>query len=435
MRERAKPRHPIRYWMGQLFALPVAALEYAAGKWAAVSASIRLAEEAAPLRLSASAMARLKLDWERLLPAGAAAEGKTGAPAAGWTEAERALIERIREETAALNRNNVTRTEAYRAIYFRLPELHWALLAHMVSRNGGWNMTDLRGEWLPRLLTEEQRTSVFQFLEQANAAIFHDAYPQLKLYEWSVREGKSLFHLLPAFDVSLFMEPVWRLFWRERDPVPLTVALIVNEQHYIEQRVVKQPYMLEHVLHTLFFGLQSLLQLNGVVFPYGRGNVSGRWGAETEPRLVGLVLERFEDIHERIELGKRLYALLFGLPAVYNGVRRFACAVPHTGSRADYAPHLFARSRTMEQQPLYEERLQGRTLKQGAPLLYSPELESAWADQPVAQLASADWFQGLSAVERYFRQLPVPRLFEMTEEHMRMLNKLELAVLAAQEGK
>lgn len=419
-------RRSFGYWLRQLLALPGAAFDYAVGKWGAMSASHTMIEEAIPLQLSASAVAKLKYAWSKPY-ASLEAEG-----AGGWSALELALIEQIRAETAACNRNNVTRTEAYRSVYFRTPELHWALLAHMVSRNGGWNMTDLQGEWLPWLLRAEQREAVFQFLEKANTLIFHDAYPQLLLYEWSRREGRSLFHLLPAFGVSVFMTPVWKQFWRDRDPVPLTIALIVNEQHYIEQRVVQHPYFCEKVLHTLFFGLQSLLQLNGVIFPYGSAQ---KGDGIAVLRLSGLILERFENLQERIEFGKRLYAMLFGIPRVYTGARCFAGAVKHTGSRADYAPHMFARIRQKPPQRVYVERLLGGRLKPGAEPLYSPELSAAWGDQPLEPPETGDWFRSTADVAPYFQKLPLPHSFEITNEYGLMLNKIELAVLAMQRGK
>ncbi|MBD2871435.1 DUF2515 domain-containing protein [Paenibacillus sp. IB182493] len=385
-----------------------------------MSASHEMAEEAVPLRLSQASAAKLAAAWTKL-------GGSASVPLSGE---ELVLAGRLREETAAANRNNVTRTEAYRQVYFRTPELHWALLAHTVSRNGGWNMTDLQGEWLPRLLRSDQREDVFLFLERANAYIFQDAYPQLLLYERSKRLGRSLFHLLPALGVSAFMQPVWRLFWRDRDPVPLTVALIVNEQHYIEERVVQHSYFRDKVLHTLFFGLQSLLQLNGVIMPYGAGRGQGAGGSPL--RLAGLIMERFERLEERIEFGKRLYAVLFGIPRVREGVCRFAAAAPHTGSRADYAPDLFARVRRLPPGRPYAERLLGGRLKPGAEPLYSPELGAAWSDRPFPAPEPGDWFRSAEGVAPYFRKLPLPRQFEITNEYGLMLNKIELAVLAAQ---
>ncbi|MGO4348730.1 DUF2515 domain-containing protein [Paenibacillus sp. MCAF9] len=419
-------RRTFGYWLGQLLALPSAAFDYAVGKWGAMSASDAMIAEATPLQLSASSVAKLKYAWSKHF------ESADASAVPSWNEEELALIERIRAETAAANRNNVTRTEAYRILYFRTPELHWALLAHMVSRNGGWNMTDLQGEWLPWLLNSEQRLAVFRFLEQANALIFQDAYPQLLLYERSRREGRSLFHLLPAFGVSSFMAPVWKQYWRDRDAVPLTIALIVNEQHYIEQRVVQLPFFREKVLHTLFFGLQSLLQLNGVIFPYGNG--PGKGEGAFALRLSGLILERFENIEERIEFGKRLYAMLFGVPRVNEGARSFAAAVKHTGSRADYAPHMFTRVRQQPPQPIYKERLLGARLKPGAEPLYSPELSTAWNDQPIEMPEPGDWFTSVADISPYFQKLPMPHSFEITNEYGLMLNKIELAVLAVQRG-
>ncbi|WP_246096157.1 DUF2515 domain-containing protein [Paenibacillus sinopodophylli] len=430
-------RRSITYWFRQLLALPAAALAYAAGKWTAMSASHAMLNDAVPLQLSSSTTAKLKGAWSKQL-----SFPELPASPPNFTVQELAIIARIRAETDACNRNNVTRTEAYRSIYFRMPELHWALLAHMVSRNGGWNMTDLQGEWLPSLLNMEQREAVFRFLERANVLIFQDAYPQLLLYEWSRREGRSLFHLLPEFGVSVFMGPVWKQFWRDGDAVPLTVALIVNEQHYIEGRVVKHPYFQEKVLHTLFFGLQSLLQLNGVLFPYGNGSgrVNGSEGENDKVgdvaklRLSGLILERFEKLPERIEFGKRLYAMLFGIPRVYDGVRCFAGAVKHTGSRADYAPQMFARVRQQPPESVYKERLLGGRLKSGAEPLYSPELGAAWKDRPLEKPEHSDWFGSLEAVWSYFEKLPLPHSFEITNEYGLMLNKIELAVLAMQRG-
>ena len=275
-----------------------------------------------------------------------------------------------------MNRSNVTRTEAYRQYYLRRPEVHWALLAHLVSRNGGWNMTDLQGEWLPRLLDTAKRRATFGMLERANALIFQDAYPQLLLYEESRRSGRSLIHLLSSFGVSAFMGPVWQQFLRTGDAVPLTIGLIVNEQHFIEGRVVQNAYYRRKVLNTFFFGMQSVLQLNQVIFPYGKDE-------NGDPQLAGLILEDFSDLHERIEFGKRLYALLFGVPGVAKGVLAFVKASRHTGSRSDYAPELFAPVRRLPPAANYEERLSGGRLRPGAEPLYSPPLHAAWSERPV----------------------------------------------------
>ncbi|EXX85188.1 hypothetical protein BG53_09225 [Paenibacillus darwinianus] len=487
--DRLKKARQVTRRLARLAVWPMAFVRYTADKWEAYAASRRMVKSAERLRLLEQAVRELKEAWAKqagdataeanaLMEAAqhepgtpghadkGGASGVASAPGAGgaWSSAllpglpllptptlgerERAILHRVRERTRQLNRNNVTRTEAYRAIYFRTPELHWALLAHMVSRNGGWNMSDLQGEMLPRLLGLEQREATFLMLERANALIFHDAYPQLLLYEEGKRLGRDLSGLLPALGVSSFMVPVWKQFGRKQDPVPLTVALIVNEQHYIEKRVVRNPMFRQSVLDTMFFGLQSLLQLNQVVFPYGVDFPIGErsapivFGRERNIgtgeglRLAGLILEDFDSLRERIEFGKRLYALLFGIPAIRKGVHRFAKAVRHTASRADYAPELFAPVRQRHPQRPYRPRLDGLRLRPGAEPLYSPNLGDAWSDREVGAAEPGDWFAGETGnvrhVERYFRTLPLPAAFEITNEYGFALGKLELAAIAAE---
>jgi hypothetical protein len=365
---------------------------------------------------------------ERELDSATPAKGNAAAaahlqPLYPSAEAEKQLLQHIRKETEYRNRNNVTRTQAYWDLYVRRPELHWALLAHMVSRNGGWCMTDLKGELLPYLLNETQTGHIFTFLERANALIFHDAYPQLLLYEASLRAKRPLFHLLGLMNISVFMRPVWELFWERRDSALLTTALIINEQHYIEERVVQNPLFRKYVIDTLFFNAQSLLQLNQIVFPYVD---------EEKLRLAGLVLEDFSNLNERIEIGKKLYALLFGIPIVFQGVKTFAERTRHTASRADYWPHLFAPIRKAPPVPRgqLKEWLDGCSLRPGASPLYSPPLEGTWRDLPVAEPEPGDWFHKTASCISYVTSTEPPFSFEMTHEYCFGLNKIELAVLA-----
>ncbi|ANY69788.1 hypothetical protein BBD42_27295 [Paenibacillus sp. BIHB 4019] len=431
-----------RAWLRRCIQLPADAWLYAVGKWHSFGESQKMAAAARPLVMQPAIVAKLAASWtllEREQEAGGSNASPNASPnanshvnspmnstvAAGQAEYE--LLAAIRADAVHLNRNNVTRTEAYLAIYERRPELHWALLAHLVSRNGGWNMTDLQGEWLPYLLGRSAREAVFRFLERANALIFQDAFPQLLLYEASCRAGRPLFYLLPQLGVSRFMVPVWQTFWESGDSAILTVALIVNEQNYIEKRIVQHPFFRKEVLDTVFFGLQSLLQLNAVVFCY-------RSGGE-EMKLAGLILENFDNLKERIEFGKRLYALLFSVPEVHGGAIAFARAIRHTGSRADYAPHLFAAVRRDPPKKPYRERLSGRRLAPGAAPLFSPKLSSVWPDRAVEAPESGDWFQQAAQVLPYFQKLPLPHSFEMTNEYSLLLNKIELAVLASQQWK
>jgi len=371
--------------------------------------------------------------WDSSAAGGGAAIGSDGASSGGGAATEGGafdggpyarLIGRILRETRERNRNNATRTAAYRGFYERRPEVHWAFLAHMVSRNGGWNMTDLRGDLLPRLLSAATRRHMFDMLEDANAFIFGDAYPQLLLYEESLRAGRPLFSLLPAFGVSRFMRPVWERFWETRDSALLTVALIVNEQHYIEGRVVQNPEVQRRVLGTLPFQAQAALQLNQVFFPYEQRGPSGR------RRLAGLILTDFGSLKERIDVGKRLYGILFGIPSVRDGAERFAAAQPHTGSRADYWPELFAAVRDRPPEASYAERLDGETLRPGAPRFYSPRLLDAWNDRPLREPERYDWLRDPKRACAYLTDAAPPFPFEMSAEYCYGLNKVELAVLA-----
>jgi hypothetical protein len=342
---------------------------------------------------------------------------------------ESGLVEAIRVRTQKENRNNVTRTMAYWACYQAYPELHWALLAHMVSRNGGWNMTDLQGELLPRLIDTDQAEHLFAFLERANGLIFQDAYPQLLLYEASKKCKKNLFHLLPHLDISMWMVPVWHEFWTATDSAALTIALIVNEQNYIEQRIVQKGHFQQTVLNKALFKAQGWLQMNQVGFPF--------WSQSTEtdslqPRLAGLILENFANLAERIALGKGLYALLFGVPEVLRGVLRFAASTPHTGSRADYWPHLFSPIQKAPPDYLYQERLDGCFLKQGSSPLYSPTLETVWPDRPLMPVEPGDWFQDIETPMEHLRPIEVPQTIDLTPAMSEGLNSIELAILAAQ---
>lgn len=142
---------------------------------------------------------------------------------AGHQAAAAELARRLAARPAH-NIDNLTRTAFYLRYWQAHPEVTWALLAHLVSRNAGYQMTDLRrhierfgralrplralelaalggallapgrsargGRWLERLggrLSAAARPQrpfelLFRFLEAGNYLIFHDAYPQLVAY-------------------------------------------------------------------------------------------------------------------------------------------------------------------------------------------------------------------------------------------------------------
>ncbi|MFD2670685.1 DUF2515 family protein [Marinicrinis sediminis] len=354
-------------------------------------------------------------------------------PVAPMTATEQAIVQRIEQETKMSNLNNVTRTQAYLDMYQQHPELHWAFLAHMVSRNGGWSMTDLKGEWLPRLLPADARRHLFQFLERANSYIFQDAYPQLALYRESIRHDQNLMPLLSHFHVSRFMQPIWAYFWRTRHAPLLSTALIVNEQHYIEERIVRQPFFQKHVLMTPAFQLQSLLQLNQICFPQLRNSTEISFNASQKPLpLNGLILEDFSDLQERIDFGKALYQLLFHTePARLKHTVAFATARPHSGSRADYWPHLYRSVRPDPEPQTYIAKLKHCRLIDPDKPLYSPSLRQSWPNEPFVEPDRTDWFQARTKKAiTCLKSMASPVQIHMEKEVCFGLRKIESAVLA-----
>ncbi|WP_160645676.1 DUF2515 family protein [Chengkuizengella marina] len=340
-----------------------------------------------------------------------------------FTKVEQEIIDKIQEKTKTNNLNNNTRTQAYLEVYKRNSNLHWAFLAHMVSRNGGWNMTDLKGEFLPRLLNNEKRLATFLMLERANALIFQDAYPQLLLYEESFRLNKNLFHLLDAFHISKFMRPFWDFFWsNQQQSTLLTIALIINEQNYIEKRVVLNPKYKEKVLDKFYFKTQSILQLNQVLFPMITSHQNDK------KDLVGVTVQNFSNLKERIEVGKKLYTILFCYPDYYQAIKTFSTQVPHTGSRVDYCPELFSKKKSASSN-YSMQKIIGCKLKKGAEPLFSPELTEIWSNVPFQSTTQEDWFMDLSIL-KHFKKIKPPITLEMTHNYCQALNKIELAVMA-----
>lgn len=243
------------------------------------------------------------------------------------TNEERAIVDKIRENTKENNIDNITRTIAYREFYERNPEIKWSLLASLVSRNAGWNMCDLEGEWFPKVLSKQFRTKIFLTYERANWLIFSDAYPQLCIYEESKKIGKRLFHLLPQFSVSPFMRERWEEFWNINGEEKLIISLIINEQNLIQRPVIEHPIYRNKVFQTWIFLLQDWLHFSTVIFPTKGGE------------LYGCSVHDFKKLSSRIKLGKRLAKILFH-PDLYPHIHEFSLDTNHTGSRHDYEQFL-----------------------------------------------------------------------------------------------
>ncbi|WP_440397693.1 MULTISPECIES: DUF2515 family protein [unclassified Paenibacillus] len=457
MAEKVEERSSFQGFVRLAKTLPQTAVEVVKGKYACWKASQLLIKERRPLGWKESSAHGIRDQLERMLgERGRVRDGAFGkeetAPPLSPEDLE--IVQSIRGSALEANRSNITRTQAYYDCYQDYPELHWAFLAHMVSRNAGWNMTDLKGGLLSDVVTDKLREDMYQMLERSNALIFLDAYPQLLLYIHSRRLGRSLFHLLPEFRVSGFMRPFWDRFWIERDSAQLAVGLIINEQNYIEGRVVQNSYFQKNILQSPIFALHSRFQLNQIIFPMlvktlprmeaadekereteiAPSPVSGpEPGRETPDDcasgcrgMVGLILEHFSNLEERIAFGKALYAMLFGYKDVLAGVQAFAAATKHQGSREEYWPRLFTSSKKAALNSPEEstELLKSEWLPKDK-RFYSPSLNEVWHDMPYEPITRYDWFKSRKAIDQVSRPKR-PVLIEMTHAHRFAVQKTAL---------
>ncbi|MEY8349591.1 DUF2515 domain-containing protein [Bacillus cereus] len=306
------------------------------------------------------------------------------------TTEEKHLIAHIKQQTALGNIDNISRTHTYQEYYLRNKEIRWSFLASMVSRNSGWNMTDLAGEYYQNILSERIRTQIFLTYESANWLIFSDAYPQLLLYEYSKNMMKPLFHLLQFFNVSIFMEKEWKDFWNNRDLTRLITALIINEQNKIQKPIIEHPYFQKHVFQTVLFKFQELFHFNAVIFPTTKGN------------LYGFSVYQFEKLQKRIELGKHLAWLLFH-PEYEVLFYDFALRTFPTGSRMDYEQYF-----TMQKEKS------------------TPRLRDAFSIVLHQNSLEKDWFHQKMDIEALFLFQEPKEEVEITEWFLQKQHQLHL---------
>lgn len=233
----------------------------------------------------------------------------------------------IIKQTKKHNIDNITRTHAYQNFYFCFPEIQWAFLASIVSRNAGWNMTDLELVPFKKLLGKTERNRLFMTYERANWLIFSDVYPQLLTYKLSCKLNKPMFHLLSNLHVSRYMQKEWRHFWRFHDKQRLMTALIINEQNVIHGPVLKQSFFRFHIFNELPYRLQNMLYMNVVILP-----------TKSFP-LYGAFVHNFTNLSNRIALGKHLAEIIYH-PNYYTKLVNFVKTESHTGSRTDYEKYL-----------------------------------------------------------------------------------------------
>jgi len=291
----------------------------------------------------------------------------------------------------------------------------------MVSRNTGWNMTDLKGSYLPRILSKQECEDFYAFLERGNWIIFEDAYPQLLLYEKSKQDNKNYFHLISSFHVSIFMEVIWSFFINNHDSKMITLALVVNEQNHLEQTVMKDKHYKKNVFEKIEFKLQDMLSMNQILFPFVNG--------KEQLSLRGKTIHQFEELHNRINIGRYLYAILFE-PGFLETSVLWASKTPHTGSRMDFWPHLF--NLVNEEVPGIKRkhsRFKNDSLKEGEPRIYSPLWQYVWKDCPHNPATHTEWFKDTKVLS-YLADLELNLNGLIEKDYWRTLEKLEYTVIA-----
>ncbi|MCP3738771.1 DUF2515 family protein [Rossellomorea sp. BNER] len=237
------------------------------------------------------------------------------------------LIDKINSITFEKNQDNISRTIAYQKYFLLHPEIKWSFLASMVSRNAGWNMCDLKGNWFTEILDEKMTKQLFLTYERANWLIFQDVFPQLLIYHYSTYRKKEMFHLLSEFFVSKFMRIEWENFWRDRNEKRLVHSLIINEQNVIQRPVIEHPIYKKRVFSSKFFIFQDLLHFSSCIFPTVNGH------------LYGASVHNFRKLDQRIILGKNLYRILFRRE-LFPYFLQFALKTEPTGSRKDYERYM-----------------------------------------------------------------------------------------------
>jgi hypothetical protein len=227
------------------------------------------------------------------------------------------------DELDERNADNVSRTDSYLELYAWTAaqgrELPWLLMAHLVSRNAGYLMSDLArtidgGRADPALRGAME--SLMALLERANFLIFHDAWHHV-LHHLLGRTGA-----LRSPRTPLFMIEAWRRYEQrggeEEGERPLVLALVHNEQHLIERRAVHHPH------------LEPGLRLLDVIERSGREKPL-HFPIDGAPAIT---VGGFAQVERRIAAGARIFDEVVADRARRAALFAWAEAHPHTGSRA-----------------------------------------------------------------------------------------------------
>jgi len=228
---------------------------------------------------------------------------------------------RALDEIEARNRDNLTRTASYLALYAwtraHPPELPWLLMAHLVSRNTGYLLGDLATRAVERRASGDEGTagaieSLALLLERGNRVIFDDAWRHVVAH---LRRRAGLADV--EVRASAWVRAAWERYEREGGERRLVLDLVHNEQNVIERRVVHHPRFAPGLR------LLQLIEASGrerpLHFPVGEAAIT-----------VG----GFAELERRILAGRRIFDEV--VAPRRDDLFAWAQAHPHTGSRAVY---------------------------------------------------------------------------------------------------
>lgn len=185
------------------------------------------------------------------------------------------------------------------------------------------------------------------------------------------------------------MQPFWNEFYVKKNSKGITVAMIINEQYMLEERVIKGIYHSTSLLQELPYKLPENLGFTTIFIPY-------KLSKKYRYRLSGKTVNEFEHVKKRVELGKELYQILFEERYISETIK-FSHNQPHTGSRSDYWDFLFTK------------------LENANEKLLSPALESVWEDVTHQYTNKVDWFQQKDMdVLSFFNELPEVTNYDLT---------------------
>jgi hypothetical protein len=228
------------------------------------------------------------------------------------------------DELDERNADNVSRTDSYLELYAWTAaegrELPWLLMAHLVSRNAGYLMSDLA-----RSIDKPGRDpalraameSLMALLERANFLIFQDAWHHV-VHHLMGRTGELTSPRTPRFMID-----AWHRHERAgtaADERSLVLDLVHNEQHLIERRAVHRAELAPG-LRLLEFVERSGRE-KPIHFPLD--------GAPA------ITVGGFARVERRIATGARIFDDVIADRARRAALVDWAQAHPHTGSRAVY---------------------------------------------------------------------------------------------------